>query len=984
MADAYAALIPKAAAPTPAAPKPAPAADPYAALVPASKPAVSTPPPKPAVDPYAALVPSKTAAPAKTGIVDKAVKYAGEEFQRGIVDPIKKVGADISQGVADTKKRVQDKSDPMGVKSYGDVAKIAGDAFNVATSPASTAAHALAQRPYGAAMDKVTGGRYPAKQAEEDMGTALLAARPAAGAAPKIPNVGKPFADMLSEVKKFAAPSTVSSEAGQTAAAVRRTRGRGQLMADQAAHSLLTHYSAVANAPPAAKAGMVTYIENRGTPKGIMAMPSDPKLKAAADAASDVYNRYKKFAEYALTPEQRPNFIENYYQHLWKDPPNVVQQKLNGVQGVPMPRQGSARNTRARSIPTIEEGLARGLTPAYDNPLDMTMNYAQNMSRFVSTNDLQNQLRTAGMMKYHAPGTQPDGWVPVQGMNARKEGATILNDKGKPVARRPEKLLYAPEDAARVYNNYISKGLEGTQAGPFFTKLREGANGLAMLKFGLSAFHATTMAKEAMVSELAQGFGAASRVPGKLAKGDFKGAGQEALAAGKSTLKFPAAPVLSYMKGGDFQKKLLSAGSPDAITDPVQKAFYQSGNQLKMDDFYRLRGAGSFFQSAHRGTLGKDVKEAVGKITQGTIPERLKGGLDMFTNVLQAGSAPLFEHVIPRLKQGAWSSTMEDWMRANPNASPKDTEAMARKLTDTMDNRFGELIQDNLFWHRWTKQLAQLALISPGWNIGTVREIAGGLGVDLAKSAKGLATGEGVTPRTAYVLGLAAFVPLQNTIYQKLKTGQWPSEPLDLLSPKTGGTTTETTGPKQVKTLPERAAIPGYEKDVFGVASPEGAAGELKNKRGFMVSAIGDLAANKDYKDQPVYRPFGVPRGTDDGSRFEDVAQYVADALLPISTNQLKQKEGSNISPIEAAAGFRPATRFMQDPDQARESHAHFAGEDWKRKKAGDKKRAAKLKKPVQKNGKNEHVGSDVHSEDPYAALVPSKTDDPYAALVPK
>jgi hypothetical protein len=43
-------------------------------------------------------------------------------------------------------------------------------------------------------------------------------------------------------------------------------------------------------------------------------------------------------------------------------------------------------------------------------------------------------------------------------------------------------------------------------------------------------------------------------------------------------------------------------------------------------------------------------------------------------------AAPLFDHTIPRLKNGAWHERMQDWLERNPNASHDDQLAYGRRL----------------------------------------------------------------------------------------------------------------------------------------------------------------------------------------------------------------------------------------------------------------------------------------------------------------
>jgi hypothetical protein len=60
--------------------------------------------------------------------------------------------------------------------------------------------------------------------------------------------------------------------------------------------------------------------------------------------------------------DEGPTFIRDYYTHMWKEAPQVVEGRMA------MARQGSGRNLKARSIPTLQEGIDAGLTPVDREP----------------------------------------------------------------------------------------------------------------------------------------------------------------------------------------------------------------------------------------------------------------------------------------------------------------------------------------------------------------------------------------------------------------------------------------------------------------------------------------------------------------------------------------------------------------------------------------------------------------------------------------
>jgi hypothetical protein len=416
-----------------------------------------------------------------------------------------------------------------------------------------------------------------------------------------------------------------------------------------------------------------------------------------------------------------------------------------------------------------------------------------------------------------------------EGHPYHKPGRLIIKD-GETVGLHPDQQMYAPNDAARVYNNWISNGFDRGDTNAIFGGLRKTANGMTMLKLGLSAFHATTMAQEAVISEIARGVGAATR-------GD-------ALGAGAAIAKSPGAFVARGMRGGRMQRELLAGDgtSPasrigrffgakdvpiDGLSQQVNDAFIRAGGRVRMDKLYRTRGAGSFYNAIADGTWKAELKDTASKIfgRDRMVVERAGGIIDAVGNVIQTVAAPLFEAYIPRLKQGAFASNMEDWLKLHPNAGQSEIDAAAHLINRSIDNRFGEMAWDNLFWHRYLKQASQMTLLSPTWNLGTHqrdrRRPAGRHG----PIGQGAGGGQGRHPahRLCDRAGdLRAADQRHRMTY--LKTGSARGHGLPRLPHRRHG--------RDQRNQPERAMLPGYQKDVyaFGYDFPNHIGQEVDNK----------------------------------------------------------------------------------------------------------------------------------------------------------
>ena len=360
--------------------------------------------------------------------------------------------------------------------------------------------------------------------------------------------------------------------------------------------------------------------------------------------------------------------------------------------------------------------------------------------------------------------------------------------------------------------------------------------------------------------------------------------------------------------------------------DPKLAEMYQrSGGRVNMDRFYSTGSvSGGFYRSLANGTFTREFTQALGEAKAAPI----KGTLGLFGKIMDTVSAPIFKEYVPRMKAGAWASRMEQWLRDNPEASATEQQRYGETLVNNMDNRFGELIQDNQFWDKAHFQTAQLLMLSPSWNFGTVREIGGGL-AELPKSLKMVLKGKGVTDKTAYVASLATTYMLQNGIATYLHTGQMP-EGYDWLAYRTGGTDT--------KGLPQRGFLPTYMKDVLAFTHdfPHNVVGEIENKANPALTLATGAVTNRDYQGKAIYNPAGGV-----AEQAGELAAYGLQEAAPISLSQRNLGAGNNLSVAERAAGIRQAPGYIEDPEGTAANKQKYGERDWKASLKAKAKREA-------------------------------------------
>lgn len=714
--------------------------------------------------------------------------------------------------------------------------------------------------------------------------------------------------DSAKAIQRVLSPASMSSGARDAAGLIRAEGGTAARDTAQTEAAIEPFHAVVNKLPDADRLDFIDYVEKRSQGAGLLAYMQ--KLQPIADTLRAEFDKRMSKLQ-AMPSTAQMSFIDDYFPHMWKDP-GAARSFAQNYQGAT--KQGSGLSLRARSVPTMADGLAAGLVPATTNPLETTMRYVQSMDRFIASQTVLDIAKDQGTVRYFKPkifGASgnpqgaaktviPDGWVPIKGRGAeRGDGATA----------------YAPEDWARVYNNFIDQGIHGNADwGKLYDAARRGSNAITSLELGLSGFHAFTMANEAIVSGVAKGIG--EIVGGK----PFEGL--------KSIAAAPAKPVTSALRGSKMADVYLgrSQGTPNLrrITDLLERAGGRAVGKSHAPD-YDYSAAGSYWRSFKRGALGLEARAAAGVMRASPLVGTAKVFAQQMGRIMDTVAAPLFEKYIPLVKNGAFYDTMDSWLRMHPNATSEQQLGAARQIWDSIDNRFGEMVQDNIFWNKTLKQTAQLAMRSYSWNMGTVRELGGGA-VDILKAARG---GEW-TPRASYVVALPIVVGSLNAAYQYLKTGEGPRDLRDLVAGRTAGLAPGFGGRSQVE---ERVSLPGYQKDVLGWWNDWYA--EAMNKIATGPRMAAELASNRNWRGDPIVNPeSSAPEW------MQQYFDYLTDTIGPISIrNQMRgQKEDSNISRAESAMGLGPARTFVQDPEGTERGMSAIHQRDWKRKESFERR----------------------------------------------
>lgn len=554
----------------------------------------------------------------------------------------------------------------------------------------------------------------------------------------------------------------------------------------------------------------------------------------AAQAYSDAFRKAldDKLAEVtALGKAHLKQAIANYFPHIWKDP-NRASQFLGAYK---RPLEGNKAFLHKRKIPTIEQGMfpqgtpanldtmsmneikaevqrQGGLEPVSYNPAELVQMKLQEQDKYIFAQKWFGDLKDQGITKMVRKGRKPPS------------GYVKINDSIAKVGSRGE--WYAPEGAARIINNYLSPGLAGHETmGPAFRAIRSAGNMLVQAKLGLSGFHATGESINAMVSGNAKAFQ-------ELSRGKVKEAVKSAVVANTGV----GTPIKYYAEGQKLYAEYLKPGSQSADYAKLVDYLIKGGGRVELPQEFRIGAMEGLAKALRRNDIRGQALNLIPAAVEGTM-------------------APLMRNMVPRLKLGAFADMMSDEIdRLGPNATLGEQREAASRIWDSVEDRFGELTYDNLFWDNTFKDIVHLFVMAPGWNLGSARTLAGGVTDVLTTRSRVQAGGRVLSERTAFGLSLAASTAVLGYVYNKLH-GNDPKTLEDLFFP---------VGPAG-----KRVQLPTYVRDVHGVATDP--ITTVGNKMHPLVSMVGETLSGRDHYGRPIRK---------DGGQY---MRYLGKQILPIS-----------------------------------------------------------------------------------------------------
>lgn len=549
-----------------------------------------------------------------------------------------------------------------------------------------------------------------------------------------------------------------------------------------------------------------------------------------------------------------------------------------------------------------------GLTPDSYNPFDNALSTIAELDRFIAGYEIFKENKDRGLAKI-VPAVQiPGGPIaPTAAGKAmldqmQKETGSAWEQYKDPVAvvkhfnaeeQRPvvTGVYYGPKEATRIFNNYTEKSIMsrhdnwfsiggvGVGPGSIARGVRTANVVSAMASVSLSAFHAglveTVSAGESMGLAMQHAFEAVKNLD------DPKEAMKHLGSAGSSALEglVPGAAVTrNVLQGRRAMNELIeAAGGARAFTEH-ELAVLRGGTRFQVDSMWDQH----FTRTARRA-----FKEVVEKQDWSQTPKLLAA----IPAGMEIASTPIIRKLVPLAKMGAtFKLAAFEMDKLGPNATPEQIRSAMGRVTSEIDNRYGQMVRDNMFMPRVLADALSLTFNYMDFNYGTIRAMVGDpvaavregnwrqtIAGDVEKlvvgDRKNLSSKDGgetwhnkreLTHRLAFVAGLSFVLAARSALWHALALGQDPSKSdtkgLDVVSPRDGGQNPDGS--------PSRFMWPSYAKSAWQWGKPikDVATGQwfdilpdiaaaAKGRLAFTPRILEELVTNQNYQGQQMRDP---------------------------------------------------------------------------------------------------------------------------------
>jgi len=687
-----------------------------------------------------------------------------------------------------------------------------------------------------------------------------------------------PLKNAFHELQAYLSPSTASPGARQAHQIVRAAVGESRRFFVQEAAKLDAYRKQINALDDVTKKMIRDYIQGyRDVVPALNNINADwvSFVKALKDTNERIVKRFQ-----ALPAFKQKEFQEDYLSQYWKE--GMRDRKKMSVKG----------HFMEKKYATYREGEAAGLHAKFDDPIEIQFQYMKDVFNFFAKEDSLEEMLKLDYAKRLG--------------NYQREpiGTTLLKHVGR-------RRIYAAEDVARVWENMWGPGIhEHTDMGKLYLGTIRALNASTGFVLGLSGYHALNIAHGAI--ELNVQNAVKSLDAGR------------PWSAVKQLAGAPGAPVFLYRKGSVLHDVFTGKATASSIRESKIASLLAQSNMTvaEFEPIYRASGHMNWVEAYKVGLLGREFGETVKGLNPRKPLSAVGNTYSLMARTLDSVMHPLFAHLIPRVKAGAFYEKLNRFMDENPQATDEELVREAQRAADSIENVEGLMTQQNVMVAPLLKQTANLLLMAPGWTFGALRAYGQGT-VDLGRYAAKAATGrkEPLSQNAAYVLAAAITTSAMAAALQFFMSGKPPGSPRDLIAPRTGGQNPDGSE--------ERLLLPGNFKDLLGYYHDP--VMELSNKvRPPWRAAREELVNKQDYRGVPV-------RNVNDplSRQIEQAAGHILRTIgEPIALQQSGTATAGSAIPgaLRGTLGVRPMGQWLANPEKTARQEHKAARKAWARK----------------------------------------------------
>lgn len=560
---------------------------------------------------------------------------------------------------------------------------------------------------------------------------------------------------------------------------------------------------------------------------------------------------------------------ENYLYHVFKDSDGVAR-FFETKYG---PKWNDPKFLKDRQFDLYSEAKKAGFEPRFSNPEDIMLarQHASDIAEMrIST---LRDMEEFGIARRVTKGEDErlPGYIQWRAPNGEK--------------------YWVSGDAAQVLHNaFNTKSLWNMEGigGTAFRAAMWAKNIVVPLKLAISLFHPLHV----QTIDNATGMVRASK---ELLSGTI-GPGEWLQEMGKASLY---TNIISGPKAGSRLLKVWKGKIPESEITPADKQSLT----------YMLEG-GFIPEMASQYKNG-----AIDKFKSALAQRSATAALRLPFAAIEALQKPMFEIWIPSLKAASYLADVRSALKTDPSLydDALKRQLAFRKLSKSVDNRYGEMAYNTLFWNRWIKDVGVASTLSLGWNLGFLREYGGG-GLDMGRAVMGDGTmvskaSTGQLDRPMFVAYYTAQALAYGGLLTWAMTGKPPEDLKDYIYPKSGEEKPDGS-PARVNTM----FYPREFAAIYKHMETEGAAAGLGhlalNKATPLMGLVHDWATNVDY--------FGKEISDPEAPEYKQLQQKISHLLGDLGPISLSTVEKGGKIPTTkdyalSVAGFSPAPAYATD-----------------------------------------------------------------------